>query len=72
MQNDNKRSDLVAGSSSAPTQSATSLAATRTGDPPVLPPLTSLEFGQSKFSLDTAVSAFCFYFVEILVVIHEL
>ena len=72
MQNGNERSDLLAGSSSAPTQSATPVAATRTGNPPVLPPLTSLEFGQSKFSLDTAVSAFCCYFADTLVVTRKL
>jgi len=54
MQNPNERPDLVAGSSSAPTQSAASIAGAGAGNPPRLPPLTSLEFGQSKFSLDTA------------------
>jgi len=72
MQNDNERSDLVAGSSSAPTQSAITLVATRTGNPPVLPPLTTLEFGQSRFSLDTAVSAFCFYFAVLMNVTRKL
>jgi len=69
MQNDNERPDRVAGSSGAPTHRLAAFAATRTRNPPVLPPLTSLEFGQSKFSLDTAVSTFCFYFAVIFDVI---
>ena len=66
MQNPSERPDLVAGPSNAPTQSSASASGTRAGNPPTLPPLTSLEFGQSKFSLDTAVSAFCCYSAVIL------
>jgi hypothetical protein len=64
MQNGSDWPNLGAGSSSAPTRSSAHtapVAATRTGSPPMLPPLTALEFGQSKFSLDTAVSTFRFH-----------
>jgi len=57
MQNGNEQPDPVAGSPGAPTQISAHgapVAGSRRGNPPVLPPLTSLEFGQSRFSLDTA------------------